>query len=279
MFNLISPEYSFERFCHLMLGKDPTAVLDAASAEITYARRNHRETTKDADFRKGSRGRAYCDNLQRLVGLCMGSIPSDPTPDFLMTVKPLVMNLLQRWEIGDLRQFFADVPDEGLPGEVLKVIDFVTVVVSRRDVDSADIQSTLGALRRLTESPETARRFFERVEISFHGYDQIPQELFEIDEVRQFVYKLDEQFPYWLFFLSKRHLGLQCLLYSLLPPFLTEEGRAQVFPERINELLTRRWFPAMNQICQYVGFSNHQIDQLTDRTMTYITQGRLPLDG
>jgi hypothetical protein len=65
----------------------------------------------------------------------------------------------------------------------------------------------------------------------------------------------------------------------LLPPFLTEEGRAQVFPERINELLTRRWFPAMNQICQYVGFSNHQIDQLTDRTMTYITQGRLPLDG
>src|SRR5205085_1169270 len=119
-------------------------------------------------------------------------------PDFLMTVKPLVMNLLQRWEIGDLRQFFADVPDEGVPGEVLKVIDFVTVVASSRDVDSADIQSTLGALRRLTESPETARRFFERVDISFHGYDQIPQELFEIDEVRRFVYKLDEQFPYWL---------------------------------------------------------------------------------
>ena len=151
------------------------------------------------------------------------------------------------------------------------------MVVSRRDVDSADIQSTLGVLRRLTESPETARWFFERVDISFHGYDQIPQELFEIDEIRQFVYKLDEQFPYWLFSCQNATLGFQCLLYFCCHHFT--EGARQVSPERINEVLTRRWFPAMNQICQYVGFSSHQIDQLTDRTMTYITQGRLPLDG
>src|SRR5262249_45400235 len=140
MFNLISPEYSFESFCRQMFGKDPVTVMDAASAEITYARRNHRETTKDANFRKRSRARAYADELQQLVGLCMASIPSKPTPGFRTTVKPLVMTLLQRWEIGELRQFFAEVPDAGVPGEVLKLIDFVTVVVSRRDVDSADIQ-------------------------------------------------------------------------------------------------------------------------------------------
>ena len=73
----------------------------------------------------------------------------------------------------------------------------------------------------------------ERVEISFHGYDHTPQELFEIPEVRNFVYQLDEQFPFWLFFLSKRHLGLQCLLFCFLPPFLTEDARSRIFPERI----------------------------------------------
>jgi hypothetical protein len=103
LIDLVSPGYSFEEFCSRMFGKDPIAVMDAASAEITYARRNHRETTKDGDFRKGSRGRAYCDDLQRLIGLCMGSIPSDAPPNFLSTVKPLVMHLLQKWEIGDLR--------------------------------------------------------------------------------------------------------------------------------------------------------------------------------
>jgi hypothetical protein len=147
-------------------------------------------------------------------------------------------------------------------------------MVSRRDVEAADTSSTLGVLRRLIESPATARQFFERVDIAFHGYDDASEELFEILEVRDFVYKLDEQFPFWLFFLSKHHLGLQCLLLCLLPPFLTETGRSEHFPQRIGELLERRWFPAMNDICKYVGFSQHQIEELTDRIEAYINQGK-----
>ena len=48
-------------------------------------------------------------------------------------------------------------------------------------------------------------------------------------EVSNFVCELDQQFPFWLFFLSKRHRGLQCLLFCFLPPFLTEAGRARSF--------------------------------------------------
>jgi hypothetical protein len=119
----------------------------------------------------------------------------------------------------------------------------------------------------------------ERVEISFHGYDHHREELFEIPEVRNFVYQLDEQFPFWLYFLSKRHLGLQCLLFCFLPPFLTEDARSRIFPERINQLLTNRWFPAMNSICEYVGFSEMQIERLTKRALDYITTGRFPLNA
>jgi hypothetical protein len=110
------------------------------------------------------------------------------------------------------------------------------------------------------------------------GADHVTLELFEIPEVRDFVHKLDEEFPFWLFFLSKRYLGLQCLLRCFLPPFLTEEGRAETFPERIGQLLTKRWIPAMNNICEYVGFSEQQITQLTDRVTAYITKGGFPLD-
>ena len=44
----------------------------------------------------------------------------------------------------------------------------------------------------------------ERLSIAFHGYDQDVRELDEIREVRDFVYMLDDKFPYWLFFLSKK---------------------------------------------------------------------------
>jgi hypothetical protein len=258
MISLVSPEYNLEAFCNHMRGKDPFAIIDAASAEASYARRLHRGATKDSDFRKGSRGRKYCESLQKLVFLLMnGSVPTGASSEFLTVVKPLVQQLLQKWEIGNLRQVFSDFQQpESL--SLPKTIDPLVVVISKAEVEAIDTSEALGVLKKLTVSPDTARKFVERVDISFHGYDHTPQELFEIPEVRNFVYQLDEQFPFWLFFLSKRHLGLQCLLLCFLPPFLTEDARSRIFPERIRQLLTNRWFPAMNQMCEYVGFSEMQ---------------------
>jgi hypothetical protein len=160
-----------------------------------------------------------------------------------------------------------------------KTFDPLVVLVSRAEVEAGDVSPAVGVLQQLTQSPETAREFFERVDIAFHGYDHDSRELFEIPEVRNFAHHLDEKFPFWLFFLSKRHLGLQCLLFCFLPPFLTEEARVQIFPERIDQLLSRPWFPAMNQVCKYAGFTERQIEQLTDRVIHYITNGTFPLDS
>ena len=157
------------------------------------------------------------------------------------------------------------------------LFDPLVVAVSRQEVESGLTTPALSTLRKLMESPELARSFFERVEVTFFGYDNDPRELFEIDEVRSFVRKIDDEFPFWLFFLSKRHTGLQCLMLCKLPPFLTEEGRSEIFPKRISELLTKRWFPAMNQTCEYAGLSETEIRELTDRVVKYITNGPLPL--
>jgi hypothetical protein len=64
-----------------------------------------------------------------------------------------------------------------------------------------------------------------------------------------------------------------------LSPFLTEAGRAKVFPERINQLLANRWGPAMSQMCEYVGFSEMQVKRLAERAMAYITTGRFAADS
>jgi hypothetical protein len=151
--------------------------------------------------------------------------------------------------------------------------DFVTIIASKAEVLSGDTQSILGALRALIATQATALKWRERVDFVIDGYNDTQWELFEIQEVREFIAKLDEEFPFWLFFLSKRDLGLQCIAYCFLPPFLTPEARARIFPERLDDLLTRRWFPAMNQISDWVGMTEAENEAMTNRAVEYLLSG------
>lgn len=153
--------------------------------------------------------------------------------------------------------------------------DFVMVIVSKREVVALDTGAALGTLRTFVASPDAARRWFECVDISIQGYDHRAEELFEIPEVRAYVAELDKEFPYWLFFLSKRHLGLQFVTHCFLPPFLTQEAKVVHFPPRLDQLLETRWFPAMNEVCRWVGMSGPEIDGLSDRCVEYLLKGPL----
>ena len=102
---LLSPEYNFEVFCYRVMNGDPLGVMEAASTEISAARRGHRAATREADFRPGSRGRMYCVQLQWLVSMLLnGHVPAEVTPQFRASVRPLVEHLLRRWEIGSLKK-------------------------------------------------------------------------------------------------------------------------------------------------------------------------------
>lgn len=155
----------------------------------------------------------------------------------------------------------------------MAVPDLLTLVVSAEDVADCNIAPTLGSLRQLMASPNTARHWYERVDVTIHGYNHVADELFEIVEVRKFIQLLDEDFPFWLYFLSKRHTGLQCIAYSFLPPFLTPAAKAEAFPRQLDELLTRRWFPAAEHICGWVGMSESEFESLGNRCVEYLLGG------
>ena len=70
-------------------------------------------------------------------------------------------------------------------------------------------------------TPEQARANLEGLDIAFDGYDHGSREIFEIPEVRDFVSRLDVEFPFWLFFMIKRLLLLQAITLCLMPPYLT----------------------------------------------------------
>lgn len=151
--------------------------------------------------------------------------------------------------------------------------DHLVVVASKAEVLSGDTTGTLGALRTLLRSPQAAEAWRERVDFAIDGYNDTKWELFEILEVREFVEKLDSEFPFWLFFLSKHDLGLQCITLCFLPPFLTPKAQQRVFPEQLDDLLSRRWFPAMNRVCEWVGMPEREIEAMSNRALTYLLNG------
>lgn len=151
----------------------------------------------------------------------------------------------------------------------------VVIVVGKSDVERGDVSFTMEALEVLTQSPESARANRERVDIVFHGYDDRPDELFDIPEGREFVCRLDDKFPYWIYFLSKHFTGLQCILLCFLPPFLTREGKAKHFPERLQRLVDARWGPATERMCAYSGVPESEFLQIVARFTRYISEGPL----
>lgn len=147
------------------------------------------------------------------------------------------------------------------------------VVVSRQEVESGDTSGPLSTLKHLISSQQMVREFRTRVDIAFDGYNETSDELFEIPEVRNYVHALDEQFPYWLYFLSRNYAGLQCITLCHLLPYLTDEARAETHPRQLADILERRWGPALNHICAAAGFPDSEADALLESALIYIKSG------
>lgn len=150
----------------------------------------------------------------------------------------------------------------------------LVIVISREEVERQDLSGPLSVLKSLITSRESVRRNMTNVDIAFSGYDSTRSELFEISQVRNYVQALDAQFCYWLYFLSRSFLGLQCLAYCFLPPFLTEEARQRIHMERLTELIEERWGPAMYQLCSAAGHTEAEADELMESAAIYFTSGR-----
>jgi hypothetical protein len=161
--------------------------------------------------------------------LMQGSVPSDTTVEFLIAAKPLVESLLPIWNLGNLRSVFAHV-DASLPDlRWLRAADALTVIASRKEVLARNTREVCNALRGLTASRDLTLKWRERVDFRIHGWDHSTEELFENPDVRDFVYELDEVFPFWLFFLSKHTDSLKFVTLCFLPPYLSPDGRRVSF--------------------------------------------------
>nr|WP_320131688.1 DUF4365 and DUF1817 domain-containing protein [uncultured Holophaga sp.] len=95
--------------------------------------------------------------------------------------------------------------------------DCVLYVVSRQEVDSLDISNVLVFFDRIRLTRELAMHCQGKIEISFHGYDEDPRELFEIPEIRSYVPRFIEAVQDLFFFVytGERAQGLRNIMLCL----------------------------------------------------------------
>jgi hypothetical protein len=153
------------------------------------------------------------------------------------------------------------------------------IVISRDEVMRQDITGPLTTLKHLISNRENIRANMLNVDVSFSGYENTREELFEIPEVRNYVYALDAQFPFWLYFLSRHFMGLQCLAYCHLLPYLTPEAKTKSHPQKLVELVEERWGPALFQVCSVAGHTEAEADSLLESAMEYFASGPSKMVG
>lgn len=151
--------------------------------------------------------------------------------------------------------------------------DILKIVVDRDEVERKDLSGPLETLKKLVATREAIREFQTRVDIAFSGYDHTREELFEIQDVRIYVYELNEKFPFWLYFLSRESMGLQCLSYCFLLPHLIEEARRETHPQQLADLIEKCWGPALDKICSAAGHTESESDALLDSALVYFKLG------
>ena len=123
----------------------------------------------------------------------------------------------------------------------------------------------LARLKELFSDKETTKYFQQRLDISILGYEDYSKELFEIQEVRNYLQELDEQFPFWFYFLNNIGTGLKLITFSCISCRVV--GKKLHFDTLEMQNFINYHFARMNQICEFAGMTKENNKLLTEMVL------------
>jgi hypothetical protein len=148
--------------------------------------------------------------------------------------------------------------------------DFLSILVSRQEIELQEFDKILTVLSGLIQDNEIIKKFYDRVDIGVGWYNDDKRELWEIPEVKQFFRILDNQWPYWFFFLTKLGSGLKMITFCCIETTKKNETELWIDPPTMENFLYRH-FIAMNEVCDRIGMSEDENKDLTNRVFSYFS--------
>jgi len=137
------------------------------------------------------------------------------------------------------------------------------LMLSRRQVETCDLAEPLVLLRRLTADRQTAIDFCGRISLVVDGYNDDPRELFEVPEVRAYIKRLDQAWPYWFFFLSQIDESIKLLESSLCDTIEVVPGVTSIDLDQLERSLARH-FTAMHRLREALGLPEDLCEEVAE---------------
>lgn len=99
----------------------------------------------------------------------------------------------------------------------LEAGDFLCLLIEADEVSPPMIGRAVDVLMDVSEDPAKARKYAQTLLVAFEGYERLPQEIYEIEDCRQYLQALTDAWPYWMHFLAPLPDQWAMVLRALLP--------------------------------------------------------------
>lgn len=129
------------------------------------------------------------------------------------------------------------------------------------DIKSGDVNTVLSALNSFLDTRERLIWARARFTILFEGYDDDPRDVWDILEVREYVKKLDAEFPYWFYFTDLNHHTLKVICLCLCR-VMKVEGSSTPHPDDLKHFLASRII-ALNNLCSRFHLADEVKNEIT----------------
>ncbi|MCY1515563.1 hypothetical protein D9M68_501520 [compost metagenome] len=134
--------------------------------------------------------------------------------------------------------------------------------IHREQIETFDLESSLSFLRTLVplRDPRHVWSYKGALSLVIAGYDEDPRELFEIPEVCRYLHGLDQEWPFWFFFLTPSSIRLvgMCLASAVT----VAPGKVYMPPENFYRFM-ERGFGAVNHLFDHYGFPESESEALS----------------
>lgn len=138
----------------------------------------------------------------------------------------------------------------------------VVLLISRREVEQADLPSVLSRLKVFLATREDAWRYRGQMTLVVDGYNHDPRELVDIPEVRTLLRRLEAEWPYWAFFFNQVDDSIKLLLSCVAGSRYLGDGAVEMDADLVAAAMARA-FGGMNSVFERFNFPEDELELMS----------------
>ena len=138
----------------------------------------------------------------------------------------------------------------------------VVLLISRREVEQADLASVLSRLKVFLATREDAWRYRGQMTLVVDGYNHDPRELVDIPEVRTLLRRLEAEWPYWAFFFNQVDDSIKLLLSCVAGSRYLGNGAVEMDADLVAAAMARA-FGGMNSVFERFNFPEDELELMS----------------